>query len=359
MGKRNRSSKKTTKGVKGMKHSVAALGAFLTQHMKMGNVQTAVVKPSKPYERNASSLFRKRGTKKKNSTLLQLVARRDWQKVLIRATLFPAEITHKSKLTWYGTDWKVLPLHLACALKAPPTVIEKLLYFHIDTASLTMTKSRRLVRRRKFFKREAAKAIPEAVTTAKTDLSSSSHEEMQCEEDDDDDDDSQVEIEGTRSCRMEWNLDPMLAEADCLLPLHLACLYRAPSAVLKLLMDANPGAVKTMAFGMLPLHMLCAGFDIPPPIEAPADYMALTEEWRLADGIQVLVDAYPDALEIASENHGVTPREYIEETMEDGIIKTTCLATLGVEEVEEEEDKHKFVEIEDDASDLTESTWYV
>jgi len=60
------------------------------------------------------------------STLIQLVLLQDWQRVLIRATLFPKEITKPCVVHLYGRKLKVLPLHLACALQPPSKVVSTL-----------------------------------------------------------------------------------------------------------------------------------------------------------------------------------------------------------------------------------------
>lgn len=139
---------------------------------------------------------------------------------------------------------------------------------------------------------------------------------------------------------MQWDLTPLLRDADCLLPIHLACLYRASSAVIQHLLGAYPEGAKVWAMGgMLPIHMLCAGFAIPPPIAAPADYMVLTSTSScMVESLQHLVDANPECIQLASHNNGMTPFEYLEETMEDETMdKKLCLRVVRMkEEVKEE-----------------------
>jgi hypothetical protein len=316
----------------------------LLAHFKMGNapIQKAIAKPERPFHRTQSRRLKSK-RKTKTSTLFQLVARRDWQKVLIRASLFPAEITEKQSFVWYGVEWKSMPLHLACALDPPAAVVEKLLYFHNDTASMTMTKSRITKPKRRFFKhqslRESNTAQTEELSIASNsmEIPTSTMQEGTCTPLDQFLDDHGMvlqlgltgHVHAARS-RMDWNLDPLLNDADCLLPLHLACLYRSSPAVIHQLCSAYPAGAKCLTMGgMLPIHMMCAGFEMPPPIAVPVDFMMLHDDWRLADALQHLVTAHPESLSVQSRNNGMTPREYIEETMEDGIHKTMCLRALG------------------------------
>jgi hypothetical protein len=46
------------------------------------------------------------------------------------------------------------------------------------------------------------------------------------------------------------------------------------------------------------------------------------------------VAAHPESVAVKSRINGMTPQEYIETTMEDGINKTICLRALGGEPVE-------------------------
>ncbi|KAG7370553.1 ankyrin repeat domain protein [Nitzschia inconspicua] len=64
------------------------------------------------------------------TVLMQLVLLQDWQRVLIRARLFGVEVTKTCALRLFQhTDktFRVLPLHVACALDPPPQVVEALL----------------------------------------------------------------------------------------------------------------------------------------------------------------------------------------------------------------------------------------
>jgi hypothetical protein len=132
--------------------------------------------------------------------------------------------------------------------------------------------------------------------------------------------------------RMQWNLDPLLMEADTLLPLHIACLYRAAPQIIALLLEAYPEGVAASALGMLPIHMVCAGFDLPTPVVAPPSQVPfpIEDEFDLAKSLAHLVKAFPESLDYPSENNGMTPEMYIEETMDDGSYTNVCLQVLGV-----------------------------
>ncbi|KAG7344555.1 ankyrin repeat domain protein [Nitzschia inconspicua] len=70
------------------------------------------------------------------TVLMQLVLLQDWQRVLIRARLFGVEVTKTCALRLFQhTDktFRVLPLHVACALDPPPQVVEALLQQTIYT----------------------------------------------------------------------------------------------------------------------------------------------------------------------------------------------------------------------------------
>lgn len=312
-----------------------------------GNVpiQKALAKPARPFDLlRPGGLSKRRG---KSSTLFQLVARRDWQKVLIRASLCPLEITQKQHFLWYGTYWKLLPLHLACALDPPAIVIEKLLHGNVETAGMTMTKGRSKKPKLRFFrhrKKNELNGIEEDSLIATNSsvnelLPSPSGVTSSLLSDDysggmkhDDGDDDQ---EHAPCPRTVFHDNPLLNDADYLLPLHVACLYRASPGVIGHLCQAHPAGAKCFALGgMLPIHMLSAGFQIPPPITAPADFMTLRQDWRMADSLQHLVTAHPKSIAVKSRTNGMTPEEYIEATMEDGINKTICLRALGGEPAE-------------------------
>jgi hypothetical protein len=132
--------------------------------------------------------------------------------------------------------------------------------------------------------------------------------------------------------RMQWDLDPLLIEADALLPLHIACLYRAAPQVIALLLDAYMEGVAESALGMLPIHIACARFELPPPVVAPPSQVPfpIEDEFDLAKSLAHLVKAFPESLDFHSENNGMTPKMYIEETMDDESYANECLQVLGV-----------------------------
>ena len=143
--------------------------------------------------------------------------------------------------------------------------------------------------------------------------------------------------------KMQWNLDPLLMEADALLPLHIACLYRASPTVITYLLDAYPKAIQETALGMLPIHMACAGFELPSPILAPPPGpvpFPMDDEYDMPETLRRLEMAFPESVYTPSQINGMTPITYIDETLDDGSYKDECLEALGVtqdELVEEEE----------------------
>jgi hypothetical protein len=412
---------------------------------------------AKPYRQQRrvclTNAFIPKARKGQPSVLLQLIARREWQKVLIRVTLVPSEITEPQKMSWYGVQWSLLPLHLACALQPPPQVIAMLLHFNADAARVCMNRSR-VTTKRRFMLRGKKKNKPFTPLTTreyaanmdlpKNDTAPSSdsgghvqehdvtqigttmdsededeqgplleevaHEEqeflmkgdtllrvLEASEDnifyvfepsettesevdqclgtieyagekyednqvssyDDKTAESskdalqeylgtnglalQLGYDGTleslsignlpsQPTRMHWNLDPLLVEADALLPLHIACLYRAAPQVIALLLEAYPEGVVESAIGMLPIHIVCAGFELPAPVMAPPSQVPfpMEDEFDLAQSLAHLVKTSPETLHYPSENNGMTPQMYIEETMDDGSYTNECLQVLGI-----------------------------
>lgn len=132
--------------------------------------------------------------------------------------------------------------------------------------------------------------------------------------------------------KTHWNLDPLLMAADAILPLHIACLYRASPSVISYLLEAYPKAVQNIALGMLPIHMVCAGFELPAPVLAPSPVLPfpMDDEYDLAESLRRLEKACPESLNYPSANNDMTPRMYIDATMDDGSYKDACLEALGI-----------------------------
>jgi hypothetical protein len=141
--------------------------------------------------------------------------------------------------------------------------------------------------------------------------------------------------------KMHWNLDPLLVEANALLPLHIACLYRAPPAVITHLLQAYPKGARETALGMLPIHIVCAGFELPAPVLAPPPGpvpFPMDDEYDMVESLKRLEKEFPESLDYPSENNGMTPKMYIDETMDDGSYKNACLEVLGVSKDESVEE---------------------
>ena len=81
--------------------------------------------PSRPYAdrgRGRKLFLFKRG-RREPRTLVQLILRSDWQRVLVRAKLFPHEIEQPVSIQLYDLTLRLLPLHLICALDPPVAVV--------------------------------------------------------------------------------------------------------------------------------------------------------------------------------------------------------------------------------------------
>jgi hypothetical protein len=164
---------------------------------------------------------------------------------------------------------EVLPLHLACALDPPAIVIEKLLHANVETAGMTMTKGRSKKPKLRFFRHrkknemngieeealfrtsDSVNGLPASPSGVTSSLRSDDYSGGMKHDDDDDDDQEHAPCP-----RTALHENPLLNDADCLLPLHLACLYRASPGVIGHLCEAHPAGAKCFALGgMLPIHM--------------------------------------------------------------------------------------------------------
>ncbi len=63
----------------------------------------------------------------KPSKLVDLLVDKDWQSVINRCTTHPKEIYISQKVRLYGVDRKILPIHIACAMRPPVEIISVLL----------------------------------------------------------------------------------------------------------------------------------------------------------------------------------------------------------------------------------------
>jgi hypothetical protein len=267
---------------------------------------------------------------RKSTPLLQLVLRCEWQKVLIRASLFPNEILQQSRCVWYGVEWDVLPIHIACALDPPVIVIEKLLSISsttddVTTAARTMTRTRRKLKYSKASAHQTLKVSQKLHSLIKMPLSwrrtTSTDGEVVLAPTSDESSDEPSPITGAKEF---WH------SSDGWLPIHLACLFRASPGVLKQLIQVHPTSVTTwIGASMGPMHLLTVGWSIPTP-----NPLVMTKEirpWRMEEALQILVAADPDSTYLPSRNHGLTPLQYLDCAMEDGAQKSSCRNMLGAE----------------------------
>lgn len=132
------------------------------------------------------------------------------------------------------------------------------------------------------------------------------------------------------------NAADILQDADNLLPINIACLYRARPEVLGLLLDAyTRGAQESTFFGMLPIHMVCAGITISNPpvlIKKQHEEMSFDDESKgiLLRTIEVLLKSYPASQYSCSKRDGLTPLEYFfAGEHEDDEAYELCLEKLG------------------------------
>jgi hypothetical protein len=321
----------------------------------------------------------------RHTILLRLIAHRDWQRVLIRATMFPSEISTFQQVDWNGEPWTILPLHLACALQPPKEVVEQLLNLGTtDTASVVMarhaddaknsptaksTKGRHRLLLLLLNHNNNKDADPSStpapapphekkcstrpiknVNVVQTGALTDDLEELGLDQPGDtfsmssatDDDDGLLvhQREHTRHYELPCRTVTQ-PEADedgaGFLPLHVACLYRASTAVLSALTTAFPAAAQvptSCGSSMLPIHICSAAaahdcLVLPPPIDLPRTAVSIPVQdeecsWDALSSLQLLAKVYPAGLAVRAAN-GMTPQRFVQESMEEGSYKGLCL----------------------------------
>jgi len=114
---------------------------------------------------------------------------------------------------------------------------------------------------------------------------------------------------------VDWDLSPLfdfVVTYGELLPLHVACLYRASTPSVEQLVAAFPNALLTPVIGMLPIHLVSAGWSVRNHSLVKSQSAAPVTLSLL----ECLAKAAPGALRIKSGNHGMTAWNYIDEYME-------------------------------------------
>ena len=97
--------------------------------------------PSQPYKGSKNNKRRRwkafllSSSRREPQKLLSLILLQDWQKVLVRAKLYPHEIAMQISMQLYDLPLRLFPLHLACALDPPVAVVSLFLKLHPDAAS--------------------------------------------------------------------------------------------------------------------------------------------------------------------------------------------------------------------------------
>jgi len=121
--------------------------------------------------------------------------------------------------------------------------------------------------------------------------------------------------------------------ANLFLPLHIACLFRSSPKVIQLLLRTNPEGARTEIpnWGMLPIHIICAGLVFPPPISTvPDEFVNLMETSstagkknidnieasELESTVSLLCSFYPESVHIPSNgSFSYTPLQLIMKRM--------------------------------------------
>lgn len=333
-------------------------------------------RPHRPFDAPRKSCVVQALLPNSQTTLQQLILLQDWQRVLIRAKLFPNELRQPLRMTLYSLSIQVLPLHLVCTLQPPSTVVDIFLQLYLDAAGTPVVtwrgsknvkkKKRRLHfrnwRRAGASQEDAEQLLPDAesevskwpvddsvsIEPSMADLASlcslteksavlqlspsGGLTRLQLN-------DSQ-ETQSTKSsvfC-VDWDLRPLVElvqqrEGE-LLPLHLACLYRCSPKVIEALVNKYPFAALCEVMGMLPIHLVAAGWTLSPIQSRPSSPIP-EEKPSQADMLRVL-RVLPETLSALSLNHEMTAIEYVEQCMEEGSAKDECIALLTCDSDEEE-----------------------
>lgn len=124
------------------------------------------------------------------------------------------------------------------------------------------------------------------------------------------------------SCHNLRDLHLPASEISFFLPIHIACIFGASTEVLELLLTANPSGAFSFAAGMLPIHMVSAGWKLPMVSESSLESHIQTLfptqcDNHLLDVMVLLRDTAPETLEICSRAHGLKAIDYVEECMAD------------------------------------------
>jgi len=297
--------------------------------------------PSHPFDkRNRTCILPSRNAKA--TTLFQLVWWKDWQRVLIRATLFPKEVKKPCTVTLYGVYWNLVPLHLAVALKAPAPVIRALCTPQIAALPVKYKKSWSRIKRHstKEFSKiwdqdQSMQSIPQERYRADSLISreqsigdESLHDFL---------DQSQVVLQlsasgsvlpiKTRPLLMEWQQIVRSAqESDSLLPIHLACLYDAPVDALEIVIQAFSLGSTLPFMGLLPVHILALAPRLDPVVD-PSSNLESSSLYDRVEAFELLCCDHPEVCTSKSILHGMTVEEYMKEVLE-GDEKHDCLQWL-------------------------------
>ena len=323
------------------------------------------------------------------ATLQTLVLQQDWQRVLIRLHLYPAECQQLWNVDVYGIRFKLYPLHLVCALDPPAAVVQQCFKCFPDAAALSIrvipTLSRRWGLRRswKAWRSRRRGAFP--VMEDDDELSASVEQRqllLPYVEDDDawsassrssssssssksslstnhshggthksvilqlspsgglaplpvntsNETDSTSGSSKSSMYRVKWDLKPLwkqVAERGMLMPLHIACLFEASPEALQVLVQTYPLAALADILGMLPIHWVAAGWTLPPLQPPPILCVPRDAKPGPMAALLVLRKAFPECIHIRSGNHGMLGTDYIQECMEDSEYKRMCLRVLS------------------------------
>lgn len=163
----------------------------------------------------------------------------------------------------------------------------------------------------------------------------------------------------------------IMSEDSNLLPLHICCLYSASSAVVQIVARLYPPAAAiSSSDGMLPIHWVAAGWTLPPLFPPPPRFLFSVprllpddpsscsqpsglphtqtssparlstmshsqqqsqneqHDHELLKVLSILRQTVPNSVHMRSDNHGMTPEDYIHECMEESDLKKSCMLML-------------------------------
>mmetsp|Transcript_28192 Transcript_28192/g.40850 ORF Transcript_28192/g.40850 Transcript_28192/m.40850 type:complete len:568 (-) Transcript_28192:163-1866(-) len=331
-----------------------------------GAINVSMKRPKPHRMKDRVRLSKSKGVKFRGNTdvtsLDQLITDQKWQKALNRIATHPKEVTMDHRVEIFGMECKVLPLHLACALKAPVEVVNALLRADKDARSASVPVTSMSTKKRSGIdplqplqsNKQSISPSPTPTNQRRKQLEIvrypkclsweesviPSHADEYSGQTDSHGNPialqltrdggvvkshisspSSTGLSSTENLDRYFNFNQPSHPSEYIenfLPIHIACFFRAQCQVIQILIAANPAGVKLKnMWGMLPIHIVCSNlFAQLSPVAATGDVMSHqlailskittsgTEnyKWNMTDVVSLLVSEYHQSVNIPSSN---------------------------------------------------------